>query len=646
MPPPPSKLWTNFRKKDGKVAICKLCFREVKYSGNTSNLMKHMKTHHKNVSLEISNIPKSNTKSPKSDSNLDSEASGSVKPSTSSSAIVNSVDEMEFISTNIESNASDISLIKSQPKHILTSPITEALNRATAYAVGGNRHTRLTNTLLYFICKDNRPFAVTEGEGFKKLMHELAPAFKIPSVKFLKQQLIMKYEAISTRFKFKLEKAEHICLSSDVWTETMAEKSYLGVTAHFLEGTNIVSIDLSCKQLNSNHTAQYLSKELESVLVSFNIDKDKVIGIVTDSGANMVAAAQTLLPNKHIPCFAHKLNLVTNAALSLPCIKGTITKVRDIVKFIKNSVINSDMLRKIQLESNIPEGNIKKVILDVKTRWNSTFYMVQRFLELLPVINQILLNGDNNLDMLIAAEIADLRQLENLLKPFECATKEISGEKYITVSKIVPMVNCLSTHLKKFEGTTESITAAKTSLEAEIAKRFGLTEQNSRLAISTLLDPRFKNIHFQNPVACGNAISKLKAACTLNDTTSSGESEEEKTTNNTTTFDFWQTHKELAQCKNKKGKTTDHSELTLYLSNPVSYLKSNPLEVWEDMKTVFPSLYIQARKHLVMMATSVPCERLFSKTGCIINQERNRLSSKYLDYLVFLNSVNNEEWFM
>jgi len=43
-------------------------------------------------------------------------------------------------------------------------------------------------------------------------------------------------------------------------------------------------------------------------------------------------------------------------------------------------------------------------------------------------------------------------------------------------------------------------------------------------------------------------------------------------------------------------KRFTNDELSLHLSNPVSPLKSNPLELWEDMKTVFPPiLYKQSR---------------------------------------------------
>nr|CAI5855354.1 unnamed protein product [Callosobruchus analis] len=109
-----------------------------------------------------------------------------------------------------------------------------------------------------------------------------------------------------------------------------------------------------------------------------------------------------------------------------------------------------------------------------------------------------------------SSEIADLRQLESLLTPYEYATTEISGEKYVTISKIILMVNCLASHLNSNEASSSSVKAAKKALEEEMTKRFGKFEENHRLAVSTILDPRFKNLHFKNPVACVTAITLQK----------------------------------------------------------------------------------------------------------------------------------------
>jgi len=43
------------------------------------------------------------------------------------------------------------------------------------------------------------------------------------------------------------------------------------------------------------------------------------------------------------------------------------------------------------------------------------------------------------------------------------------------------------------------------------------------------------------------------------------------------------------------------------------------------------------KKRLCVLATSVPCERIFSKAGQTISEKRSRLSSKNFEKMIFLN---------
>lgn len=74
-------------------------------------------------------------------------------------------------------------------------------------------------------------------------------------------------------------------------------------------------------------------------------------------------------------------------------------------------------------------------------------------------------------------------------------------------------------------------------------------------------------------------------------------------------------------------------------------IKTNPLEAWDVIKTMHPNLYEIAREKLSIIATSVPSERLFSKTGQTLNKKRNRLTGKRLNMLVFMSSLSEEDWF-
>ncbi|GBP39308.1 hypothetical protein EVAR_20536_1 [Eumeta japonica] len=50
----------------------------------------------------------------------------------------------------------------------------------------------------------------------------------------------------------------------------------------------------------------------------------------------------------------------------------------------------------------------------------------------------------------------------------------------------------------------------------EMTKRMGLIEYVTALAIATILDPRFKKMHFNDAIACSNAVSKIKDLMKIN----------------------------------------------------------------------------------------------------------------------------------
>ncbi|CAK1597454.1 unnamed protein product [Parnassius mnemosyne] len=65
----------------------------------------------------------------------------------------------------------------------------------------------------------------------------------------------------------------------------------------------------------------------------------------------------------------------------------------------------------------------------------------------------------------------------------------------------------------------------------------------------------------------------------------------------------------------------------------------DPLQFWNEKKCLYPVLFKIAHKYLCIPATSVPSECLFSKTGILCNDRRNRLAPKKVDQILFLNSI-------
>lgn len=96
-----------------------------------------------------------------------------------------------------------------------------------------------------------------------------------------------------------------------------------------------------------------------------------------------------------------------------------------------------------------------------------------------------------------------------------------------------------------------------------------------------------------------------------------------------------------AKVNDMQSQTTTTSNAMVlvkqYLGMPYQDLSCKLGEYWEKHKTLLNPLNEVALKYATIPATSVPSERIFSKTGQIMSARRNRLLPKNLDKLVFLN---------
>ncbi|XP_042612029.1 uncharacterized protein LOC109069099 [Cyprinus carpio] len=79
-------------------------------------------------------------------------------------------------------------------------------------------------------------------------------------------------------------------------------------------------------------------------------------------------------------------------------------------------------------------------------------------------------------------------------------------------------------------------------------------------------------------------------------------------------------------------------EVQAYLEEPLLPTHEDPLKWWESRAPVYPRLSKLMAKKLCVVATSVPSERIFSKTGQIISERRSRLKPKKVRALVFFNA--------
>lgn len=225
-------------------------------------------------------------------------------------------------------------------------------------------------------------------------------------------------------------------------------------------------------------------------------------------------------------------------------------------------------MRKAQEDAPAP----LKLIQSVPTRWNST-YQLERFLKLAEKIAPILLKYPKAPPMLTVAEIEIVQDLVKIFEPLEAITKEISEAKYVTSSIVIPMINCLCATLQRYNPSI-SVGVKTINLILDIKKRFGCVKQVSLLVISTIMDPRFKKIHFNDSLAYSQAITKIKQMLNKIPTpvqpiTSQGSNLPES---DKKSF-LWSFHEKLVQNQQPRRNDSVSDDLKSYLHQPLSDLK-------------------------------------------------------------------------
>ncbi|CAB5371644.1 unnamed protein product [Rhizophagus irregularis] len=147
--------------------------------------------------------------------------------------------------------------------------------------------------------------------------------------------------------------------------------------------------------------------------------------------------------NNHIRCLAHIINLAAQDAL-------TTLKVKYVDN--ENELLNNDEVSEVVPKCEAAHLPDKELVVDVKTRWNSTFDMIERSLELREALDNIAI-ADRDLRQweLIDAEWDLLKQIKKLLYIFLRATLYISHGRYPTIENSIPIFNWIMDKIEDFD---------------------------------------------------------------------------------------------------------------------------------------------------------------------------------------------------
>ncbi|KAF7150585.1 hypothetical protein RHSIM_Rhsim02G0186500 [Rhododendron simsii] len=239
--------------------------------------------------------------------------------------------------------------------------------------------------LAKMIIIDELPFSFVEGEGFKQFIEVVQPMWKPSGRLVMAKNCMLIYGEEKMALK-QIVKHQRLCLTTDTWT-SVQNLNYMCLTGHFIDDNWKYQKKILNFCVVPNHKGDTLGRMVEQCLLDWGIDKFLTVTVDNASSNSLLIAylerktkhrKTTILNHEflHVRCSAHILNLIVREGLQE--IDDPIGRVRNIVRYVRSSPS-----RMAEFWSCVEKEGITcrlKPCLDVSTRWNYTYFMLERAL--------------------------------------------------------------------------------------------------------------------------------------------------------------------------------------------------------------------------------------------------------------------------
>ena len=477
-------------------------------------------------------------------------------------------------------------------------------------------------------------------------------SFDLPSARLVKENCEQIFQNLQLKIKnlFLSNKSKFSC-TTDLWTSPN-NIAICGTTIHWIdEEGKLNNLLLDFKELEGLHTGENLAENFKYSINSLELNLNQILSISADNASNNDTFFQELnkqsdeTPIQHSRCVAHIINLSVKDALTvLSYVKDSdeeifydndtdfkntklklslIQKIRKIVKYVRSSPQRRKTYYNMRRAYDLDETML---LFDVRTRWNSTFYMFAKFIESKAVVDMLTATEDNLSNCkLDKNDWSNINEFMIFLKPFEQATKILSGETYPTLSITVPIYQSLLDHLHKYLLKSDLTKTLETAAKKALCKmeKYYIYFDSEMYYIAIVLDPRLKMEYYKQ----GNWQEKYVKMAEI-----AVSKEYEKRKNNLPKAVSTEEIDEVEDFGFMPilSSSEEWSELKRYLYEPVLPPRSNGINLdictwWNSRKNEFPILFSMFRDYLAIPGTSVPIERKFNAGRDLISLRRINL---------------------
>jgi len=282
-------------------------------------------------------------------------------------------------------------------QHIPKCPLIIKSRIAEYFDLKELNHNMVRESMTQMTIKHRLPFHFVEWDKFraftKFVSHNEAQFLSRYS---LADDVMKVYLLEKDKLKKQLAEIEgRVCLSFRSWTSSTSSRSYITLTAHYMDDQwNLIVKLLNFCQLEPSHDNFELSRKVIGYLQEWGIERN-IFSITMDTASanddnlqnvkNQLCSLDSLLRTfitsatapsleKHFKCCARVLDLMVQESLKV--VSDVLDKIRNSLKFV--SVSNSRLKQFCQCVEEVGGGDSSNSLhLDVSGKWVSTYLMLK-----------------------------------------------------------------------------------------------------------------------------------------------------------------------------------------------------------------------------------------------------------------------------
>ncbi|CAN1125141.1 Zinc finger BED domain-containing protein RICESLEEPER 1 [Linum perenne] len=530
------------------------------------------------------------------------------------------------------------------------------------------------------IIVDELPFSFVEHRGFKRSMDVCCPEFDIPSRRAIREDCFKLFIAERQKLKDYLRTAcaGRVLIKTDTW-KSVQNLNYMCITTHFVgHDWKLHKKVISFSRITS-HKGSDIGAGIARCPDEWGLKR--LFTVTVDNASANDSATKYLHRKLHgwgtqflsgnylqVRCVCHIINLIVQDGLNK--IGMSVRRVREALRWDRASPACEECFRNAVA---IRKMKCKKIpLLDVPTRWNSTFSMLDTtsaYEKAFKVLENMEINFVEDLEAKTyqgevigvpsCSDWDSVRVLSSHLKFFSDMTRVASGTSYVTINLYLKEVTKLFYHIKKMKRDEETvISTMATSMKEKVKKYWSEDVANvkvNRLVyIGAILDPRkkmeiipysFKLIY--DLTQCAELVEMVRSE--LHALFDLYKAEYEKRVNNSQSGSVASSTQTTGVNGGDGGDEDDYdnhtgddprAELVKYLVESREVDSSDKkqrfdvLAYWKASALRFPILSEMARDVLAVPISSVASESAFSTGGRVLSNFRSSLTPAIVEALI------------